>query len=67
MASKYVKLNCGYCEACGTVLVSLHRHHMVECKCKELNKRQFVDGGFDYQRKTTGLKDLPLYWKKGEK
>lgn len=57
--TKYIKANAAKCRKCGYVLVSLHRHHFVQCGCGE-----FVDGGFDYIRRTMNLDDLPLYWKK---
>ncbi len=59
--SKYILVNAGVCTECGKLLISLSRHHFDSCACG-----QFVDGGFDYHRRTTKLKDIPLYWKVGK-
>jgi hypothetical protein len=58
--AKYLKVNAGICKKCGKFLVSLHRHDFDQCPCG-----QFVDGGFDYNRRTMNLRDVPLYWKVG--
>lgn len=43
------------CRGCDTVLVSIDRHHFVQCGCEN---ETFLDGGMDYQR--IGGKDLSL-------
>lgn len=63
--TKYISVNNGQCLTCGSLLISLHRHDFVACKCKG-TKNQFVDGGFNYNRRTLNLKSLPLYWKVSE-
>lgn len=65
MKTKYVPVNNFRCRACGWTVVSLHRHDFVGCKCGN-----FVDGGFDYNRRGGKFEDmevLPLYWKKETK
>lgn len=34
------------CLDCGTVLISLYKHHLVSCSCPN---EAFIDGGFDYR------------------
>jgi hypothetical protein len=47
--------NAVQCQACGTVLESLHRHDYSTCDCPN---QTMVDGGLDYQRR--GAVDLSL-------
>jgi ssDNA-binding Zn-finger/Zn-ribbon topoisomerase 1 len=61
MKSRYRRVNAARCKKCGQVLVSLRRHDFVQCGCGE-----YVDGGFDYSRRTTNLENLPLYWRAEE-
>lgn len=56
--SKYRKLNIAQCLKCQWILMSLSRHDFKMCECGE-----FTDGGFDYCRRTTGLRDLNWYEK----
>lgn len=48
--------NSGVCAHCGDEIQSLHRHDFKECSCGS----NFVDGGTDYLRRTTGLVDTSL-------
>lgn len=57
----YILRNSGVCRECGTELVSEFRHDFVSCPCGE-----FVDGGHDYARRTTGLMDTSDYYTKGK-
>lgn len=57
-SDKYVPINAYLCVTCGMKLISLHVHDFVMCPCGE-----FIDGGFDYCRKTMNLKPLELYMK----
>lgn len=47
-----IKVNKALCKLCDDLIVSLHRHHFVHCKCGEI----FVDGGTAYLRR--GAKDF---------
>ena len=61
MKNKYIPVNNFRCRKCGGVILSLYRHHFVQCACGN-----FIDGGFDYCRRGGKFEDmetLPLYWK----
>lgn len=48
------------CKACGTIIMSLHRHDFVVCECwnPEENKGIFIDGGNAYIRAGGQLGDM---------
>jgi len=48
------------CKRCGTIIMSLHRHDFVTCKCwhVENNTGIFIDGGLYYTRAGGNISDM---------
>ncbi len=53
MAIKNIKRNAIRCKHCGQVIESISTHDFKWCACKKV----FVDGGFEYMRRSGEPKD----------